>query len=984
MILASSVRKGLRNLSIVGLSAIAVLSLAVAAVPGFPFTEDFSSDALKDASTTADWDTVSGTLKFALATELTGAPVTRVPLGGLGEVGETSRDIVLGDLDGDGDLDAVVGSEGSDSGSGPAGEVNKIYENNNGVFDLAPIDVGTNASITRGMAIGDLNRDGTLDLVAGNFQGQGVYYLNDGTGNLSVSNYGPGMPFTNQIRQTWKVGLVDVDSDGDLDYIEGNAGSGLNSLYRNMLMETGSLSFSNEIRITNDRFNTRSIAFGDIDRDGDTDIIAGDQGGVGNHIYRWFGDESRFVARDVVHTNANITFAVELADLDGDGYLDLVEGNAGLPTQIYFNQGLANPGFFNDPVTLSDSNGAHVTVALVLRDLDRDGDIDLVEGNNGSWDHDADSGACIDPPPAILTPCRPQPLRVFLNNGDGSFANGATYEPPVFQKIYGMAAGDVDNDGKVDFIAGNSTNNVPGVPQATAGNAVYFNDGAFGANTVRQLDGFALSALGIDIDGGNAPIPTATLTVDATQPAFLADVDFYLSNDNGATFLPATPGIPVVFPNSNGSQLKWKVDALSSSPNATQLAEITELSIAANRRPNFNNIGPLNATEGQPVSGTQTLAAYFSDPDGDTLTYQMTGLPAGTGISLDAGTGQLGGVPTNADFLASPITLTATAFDGAQTRSGNITLNITQGPDDPPTANDDGPYAVDEGGAIASTFNVLDNDTDPENAALSAVLVDPPLNSALFELKPDGTFDYTHDGGESATDSFTYRADDGNSQSAVATVSITINPINDPPVISLVGQATVNIRVGDGYTDLGAGAQDAEDGDISANIVVGGDTVNTAAAGTYVITYNVTDSGGAPATQVTRTVVVATDTPPVITLLGSSPVNLTTGDAYTDAGATATDAEDGDISANIVVGGDAVNTAMAGTYIITYNVTDSASNAAAEVTRTVNVTDPPPPPPPPPPPSGGGGGLFGLWELAGMMFAGLLAYRRRRDTVSLG
>jgi len=275
---------------------------------------------------------------------------------------------------------------------------------------------------------------------------------------------------------------------------------------------------------------------------------------------------------------------------------------------------------------------------------------------------------------------------------------------------------------------------------------------------------------------------------------------------------------------------------------------------------------------------------------------------------------------------------------------------------------------------------VLDNDTDPENAALSAVLVDPPLNTALFELKPDGTFDYTHDGGESTTDSFTYRADDGNSQSAVATVSITINPINDPPVISLVGQATVNIKVGDSYTDAGAGAQDAEDGDISANIVVGGDTVDTGTVGTYVITYDVTDSGGAPATQVTRTVVVATDTPPVITLLGSSPVNIQTGTAYTDAGATATDAEDGDISANILVGGDTVNTAVVGTYVITYNVTDSAGNPAAQVSRTVNVSAPPPPPPPRP--SGSGGGLFGLWEVAGLFFAGLLTYRRRRVGIS--
>ena len=56
-------------------------------------------------------------------------------------------------------------------------------------------------------------------------------------------------------------------------------------------------------------------------------------------------------------------------------------------------------------------------------------------------------------------------------------------------------------------------------------------------------------------------------------------------------------------------------------------------------------------------------------------------------------------------------------------------------------------------------------------------------------------------------------------------------------------------------------------------------------------------------------------------------------------GASATDNIDGNISANIVVGGDTVNTNLAGTYIVTYNVSDAAGNAASQVTRTVNVNE---------------------------------------------
>ncbi len=82
---------------------------------------------------------------------------------------------------------------------------------------------------------------------------------------------------------------------------------------------------------------------------------------------------------------------------------------------------------------------------------------------------------------------------------------------------------------------------------------------------------------------------------------------------------------------------------------------------------------------------------------------------------------------------------------------------------------------------------------------------------------------------------------------------------NTPPVLTLVGTSPMNITVGSTYTDLGATAQDLEDGDITANIVSSG-TVNTAVIGTYVITYNVSDSKGLAATPVSRTVNVLEDT----------------------------------------------------------------------------------------------------------------------------
>ncbi len=81
-------------------------------------------------------------------------------------------------------------------------------------------------------------------------------------------------------------------------------------------------------------------------------------------------------------------------------------------------------------------------------------------------------------------------------------------------------------------------------------------------------------------------------------------------------------------------------------------------------------------------------------------------------------------------------------------------------------------------------------------------------------------------------------------------------------------------------------------------------------------------------------------TAPVITLVGDATMNVTVGDTFTDPGVTASDDTDGDITANVVVAGDTVDTNTAGTYVITYNVSDAAGNAATEVTRTVVVSEP--------------------------------------------
>ncbi len=168
------------------------------------------------------------------------------------------------------------------------------------------------------------------------------------------------------------------------------------------------------------------------------------------------------------------------------------------------------------------------------------------------------------------------------------------------------------------------------------------------------------------------------------------------------------------------------------------------------------------------------------------------------------------------------------------------------------------------------------------------------------------------------------------------------------PVITLIGEATVTLTVGEVYIEAGATATDDRDGDITTSITIH-DPVDTAIAGTYTVTYDVNDSAGNAAETVSRTVTVQTPPPvpdttkPVITLNGAVEVNLTVGEVYIEAGATATDDRDGNITASITIH-NPVDTATAGTYTVTYDVNDSAGNAADTVSRTVTVQTPPPVP----------------------------------------
>jgi len=154
------------------------------------------------------------------------------------------------------------------------------------------------------------------------------------------------------------------------------------------------------------------------------------------------------------------------------------------------------------------------------------------------------------------------------------------------------------------------------------------------------------------------------------------------------------------------------------------------------------------------------------------------------------------------------------------------------------------------------------------------------------------------------------------------------------PVITLVGDSTITLFVGDGYEELGASAFDVSDGDV--DVVISG-TVDTRTEGSYTLIYSATDTAG-NTSSVTRTinVILFSDTiAPVITLNGDSTITLFVGDSYEELGV---DIWDDDVYEVWIDG--AVDNNRLGSYYILYIATDYSGNETI-LGRNVHVILPP-------------------------------------------
>jgi len=262
---------------------------------------------------------------------------------------------------------------------------------------------------------------------------------------------------------TWKIGLADLDQDGDLDAVFANGQTHDSQVWLN----DGQGFFTD----TGQQLGQygHGVDVGDIDGDRDLDVIVSTHlDSASSRVYLNDGN-TVFQALEGAF-DANIGFSVELFDIDRDGDLDAVGENMSA-TNICWNDGTGvfTPGEITLPLT------------TVWGDLDSDGDVDVfikkdgegysVRTNDGAgnfnqhWDH-ADPAAMLlgdmalgdvdndGDPDAIITNghfrSTGYPALVFINDGTGRFTDGGQRLSAV--RNAGIGLGDLDGDGDLDLV----------------------------------------------------------------------------------------------------------------------------------------------------------------------------------------------------------------------------------------------------------------------------------------------------------------------------------------------------------------------------------------------------------------------------------------------------------------------------------------------------------------------------------------------------
>jgi uncharacterized repeat protein (TIGR01451 family) len=342
---------------------------------------------------------------------------------GAGLPGVRYSSVAWGDYDNDGDLDILL------TGGTGAARVALVYRNN-GDESFTDISAGLTAVNQGAVAWGDYDHDGDLDILLTGDSGSGYVsrvYRNDGSDVFT--DIGAGLTGVQFSAVAWG----DYDNDGDLDILlTGGTGAGrVAVVYRN----DGASGFT-DIGAGLTGVNQGSAAWGDVDNDGDLDILLTGQDSSDTPLSKVYRNDGTSGFSDIGAALTPVWYSsVAWGDVDNDSHLDiLLTGRdvAGSPlSKVYRNNGdTASPAF-------SDIGAALVAVnrgSVAWSDMDNDGDLDIVlTGYDGTG----------------------RAARVYRNDGGSGFTDTGVVLTGVNQSS--VACGDYDNDGDLDILlTGNS------------------------------------------------------------------------------------------------------------------------------------------------------------------------------------------------------------------------------------------------------------------------------------------------------------------------------------------------------------------------------------------------------------------------------------------------------------------------------------------------------------------------------------------------
>ena len=272
------------------------------------------------------------------------------------------------------------------------------------------------------------------------------------------------------------------------------------------------------------------------------------------------------------------------------------------------------------------------------------------------------------------------------------------------------------------------------------------------------------------------------------------------------------------------------------------------------------------------------------------------------------------GFVTNDNVMASLVSSLSSATAKLDFTSSSIIETIVSNSTTAPISN----VVKTNASKISKTVsNNIDNETNESFGALVANVMRSSVAVTEYISDPNVNLDVSMDETVLTTQV----------ENIKVTVVIDLSTVVDEvtPTITLEGAATIYVEKGAAYSELGATT------DTGHNVTIGG-TVDSAIVGTYTITYNATSDSNLQAVQVTRSVIVRDTVVPIITLNGLATVYVEKDGTYSELGATT------NTGYSVTIGGN-VDSAIIGTYTITYDATNDSNLQAVQVTRSVIVQD---------------------------------------------